>query len=38
MVRLNLERSPHEDAIPLEKYISQIIGKPLGSFDFEIRM
>ena len=37
MVRLNLERSPHEDALPLENHISQIIGKPLGSFDFEIR-
>ncbi len=37
MVRLNLERSPREDALPLEKRISEIIGKPIGSFDYEIR-
>ena len=37
MVRLNLERSPHEDALPLEKYISQIVSVPIGGFDFEIR-
>jgi uncharacterized FAD-dependent dehydrogenase len=37
MVRLNLERSPREDALPLEGCISEIIGKPIGGFDFEIR-
>ena len=37
MVRLNLERSPYEDALPLENSLSLLIGKPIGSFDYEIR-
>lgn len=37
MVRINLERSPQEDALPLEARISELIGKPIGSFDYEIR-
>ncbi len=37
MIRLTLERSPREDALPLEARLSEIIGLPEGSFDCEIR-
>lgn len=37
MIRITVERSPREDALPLEASLSQEIGLPVGSFDYEIR-
>ena len=37
MIRLTLERSPREDALPLEAHLAKALGLPMGSFDYEIR-
>lgn len=37
MIRLTLERSPREDALPLEETLAESLGLPVGGFDFEIR-
>ncbi|MBR2900945.1 MAG: hypothetical protein IKC39_01735 [Clostridia bacterium] len=37
MIRLTLERTPKEDIIPLEGKLADIIGLPIGGFDYEIR-
>ena len=37
MIRITIERSPREDALPLEKHLSSILSLPEGSFDYEIR-
>lgn len=37
MIRIKVERSPREDALPLEARIAEAIGLPKGSFDYEIR-
>ncbi len=37
MIRFTLERSPREDALSIETKIAEIIGLPVGGFDFEIR-
>ncbi len=37
MIRLTLERSPREDALPLEESLAKTLGLSIGNFDFEIR-
>ena len=37
MIRLTIERSPREDALPLESFLAGKLSLPEGSFDFEIR-
>lgn len=37
MIKLTLERSPREDALPLEAHLAKVLGLPMGSFDYEIR-
>lgn len=37
MIRITFERTPAEDANPIEERIAAIIGKRIGSFDHEIR-
>lgn len=37
MIRVSFERSPKEDALSLEKALSEMIGLEVGGFDFEIR-
>ena len=37
MIRLTIERSPREDALPLESFLAKKLMLPEGSFDFEIR-
>ena len=37
MIRVSFERSPKEDALSLEKALSQMIGLEMGGFDYEIK-
>ena len=37
MIRLTTERSPREDALPLEAHLADLLSLPVGSFDYEIR-
>ena len=37
MIKLNLERSPRGDALPLEEDLARLLCLPIGSFDYEIR-
>ena len=37
MIKLNLERSPRGDALPLEEELARLLCLPIGSFDYEIR-
>ncbi len=37
MIRLTFERTPREDTVPCEEYVSRLTGLPVGSFGFEIR-
>ena len=37
MIRVTFERSPKEDALPIERVLSQMTGLEMGGFDFEIK-
>ena len=37
MIKLTLERSPREDALPLEAHLAHLLGLNMGGFDYEIR-